>query len=62
MTIPAKRDKDMKSKLVVQHGQIVSAIARKSITIRRLERELDDAIEALASIQAQIEAEDATIN
>ena len=60
--LPIKRDPNIKSKLIAQHGQIVSAIARKTITIRRLERELDDAIEALASLQAQIEAEDATIN
>lgn len=60
--LPVKRNPNIKTKLIAQHGQIVSAIARKSITIRRLERELDDAIEALASLQAQIEAEDATIN
>lgn len=57
-----KRDLNIKNKLIAQHAQIVNAIARKSITIRRLERELDDAIEALASLQAQIEAEDAVIN
>jgi hypothetical protein len=62
VNLPAKRDPSIKSKLIAQHSQIVSAIARKTITIRRLERELDDAIEALASLQAQIEAEDATIN
>lgn len=60
MSLPVKTD--MKIKLIEQHKQVVNAIARKTITIRRLERELDDAIEALASLQAQIEAEDATIN
>lgn len=61
--LPAKkRDPEIKSKLIAQHGQIVSSIARKAITIRRLEQELDDAIEALISLQAQIEAEDAIIN
>lgn len=55
-------DSSKKSRLITQHTQIVSAIARRSITIRRMQRELDEAIEALASIQAQIEAEDATIN
>ena len=62
MNEPVKRDKEIKARLISQHTHIVNSIARKTITIRRLERELDDAIEALASVQAQIEAEDATIN
>ena len=62
MTLPVKRDPNIKSKLIIQHGQLVSAIARKAITIRRLQQELDEAIEMLASLQAQIEAEDASIN
>lgn len=59
-----KTDKEpsTKEKLIERHALTVSAIARKAVTIRRLEREMDDAIEALASLQAQIEAEDATIN
>lgn len=59
-----KTDKEhtTKSKLIERHALTVSAIARKAVTIRRLEREMDDAIEALATLQAQIEAEDATIN
>lgn len=60
MSLPAKRDPAIKTKLIAQHAHTVSSIARKAVTIRRLERELDDAIEALASLQAQIEAEDST--
>ncbi len=62
MSLPDKKITDLKTKLITQHAQLVNAIARKAITLRRLERELDDATEALASIQAQIEAQDATIN
>lgn len=60
MSLPIKVDK--KAKLIAQHAQLVNAIARRSIMLRRLERELDEAIEALATVQAQLEAESATIN